>query len=115
MVAERANERRPITPRIVGAFYCMASLICAAAGASILMPRGTFDWMWAIKPGAYEQLRAVAPWSGLGFCLLALAMALTSIGCFQRKRWGWLLAVAIFAINGLTDAARLFAGEVLEG
>lgn len=71
--------------------------------------------MWRGKPAAYQQLLSMAPWSGGGFCLLAMAMALTSVGCFQRKRWGWMLAVAIFAINGLADAARLLAGEVLEG
>ena len=42
-------------------------------------------------------------------------MALTSVGCFRRKRWGWLLAVAIFALNGLADAVRLLTGAVLEG
>ncbi|MCC6789100.1 MAG: hypothetical protein IT547_14795 [Hyphomonadaceae bacterium] len=47
--------------------------------------------------------------------MLAMAMALTSVGCFQRKRWGWLLAVEIFATNGLAGAARLLAGEVVEG
>ncbi|MFZ2029964.1 MAG: hypothetical protein WAU68_06640 [Vitreimonas sp.] len=71
--------------------------------------------MWAIKPAAYRQLLVMAPWSGLGFCLLAMAMALTSVGCFRRKRWGWTLAVAIFAINGLADATRFLAGEVFEG
>lgn len=99
----------------MGAFYSLASLICAAAGASLLLPRGVFDWMWAIKPAAYRQLLVMAPWSGLEFCLLAMAMALTSVGCFKRKRWGCVLAVAIFAINGLADATRLAGGEVLEG
>ena len=107
--------RRPITPPIVGTFYCLAGLVCAAAGASLLLPRGAFVWMWSIKPAAYRQLLAMAPWSGLGFCLLSMAMALTSIGCFKRKRWGWVSAVAIFAINGLADAARLVGGEVFEG
>lgn len=109
------TQRRPITPMIVGSFYSLASLVCASAGISLLLPRGAFDWMWAIKPAAYERLRAMAPWSGLGFCLLALAMAITAVGCFRRRRWGWLLAVAIFTINGLADAARLIAGDVLEG
>ena len=115
MVAEPTIVRRPMTPPILGAFYCLASLICAVASASLLTPRGAFDWMWVIKPEAYAQLRAMAPRSGLGFCLLAVAMALASIGCFWRKRWGWLLAVTIFAINGLADGTRLIAGEFVDG
>ena len=76
MDSQELPRRRPITPMIVGAFYFLASLICAAAGLSLLLPRGGFDWMWAIKPTAYQQL---------------------------------------FAINGLADASRVLAGEVLEG
>lgn len=115
MDSQELPRRRPVTPMIVGVFYFSASLICAAAGLSLLLPRGAFDWMWAIKPAAYQQLLVMAPWSGIGFCLLAMAMALTSVGCFRRKPWGWVLAVAIFAINGLADASRVLAGEVLEG
>ena len=115
MDPQKLPPRRPITPMVVGAFYLLASLICAAAGVSLLLPRGGFDWMWTIKPAAYNQLLAMGPWSGIGFCLLAMAMALTSVGGLRRKRWGWLLAVAIFATNGIADAARLLAGEVLEG
>ena len=115
MEPQELPPRSPITPIVVGAFYFLASLICAAAGVSLLLPRGALDWMWAIKLAAYEQLRVIAPLTGFGFCLLAVAMALTSVGCFRRKRWGWMLAVVIFSINGLTDAARLFAGDVLEG
>ena len=108
-------RRHSITPAVLGAFYRLASVICAAAGISLLLPRGVLDWMWTIKPAAYQQLLAMAPWTGIGFCLLATLMALTSVGCFRRKRCGWMLAVAIFAINGLADGARLLAGEVLEG
>ncbi len=108
-------RRRSITPTIVGVFYALATLICATAGVSLLEPSGAFAWIWSIKPTAYQQLLAMTPWTGIGFCLLAIAMALTALGCLRRKRWGLTLAVAIFAINGLADAARLFAGEVLEG
>lgn len=78
-------------------------------------PRGACDWMWAIKPFAYLTLRAIAPWGGIGFLLLAAAMSLTAFGGLQHRRWGWTLAVAIFVVNALADAARLIAGDVLEG
>lgn len=113
--AKPIRPRRPITPLIVGGFYFLACAICSAAAASLLLPGPAFEWMWAIKRPAYQQLLAMAPWSGFGFAALAIAMALTSVGCFQAKRWGWVMAVAIFAVNGVADGARLFAGEVLEG
>lgn len=67
------------------------------------------------SPFAYLTLRAIAPWGGIGFLLLAAAMSLTAFGGLQHRRWGWTLAVAIFVVNALADAVRLIAGDVLEG
>ena len=54
-------------------------------------------------------------WLGPGFLLLGVIMLFASVGCFRRRRWGWWLAVGIFAVNGLADAGQLFLGHYLEG
>jgi hypothetical protein len=38
-----------------------------------------------------------------------------SAGCLLRRRWGWWLAIVIFAANGFGDAVQLATGHVLEG
>lgn len=55
------------------------------------------------------------PIVGVGFLLLAAVMAVTSIGCFAAKSWGWRLAVAIIGINAVADGARAVTGEIVEG
>ena len=42
-------------------------------------------------------------------------MVSASVGCFRRRIWGWWLAIAIFTINGLSDAGQILIGHFLEG
>ena len=46
---------------------------------------------------------------------MALLMALASFGMFVRRRWGWRLAIFIFAVSAMADAARIALGAVWEG
>jgi hypothetical protein len=114
-VPARAGAPAPRTPVVAGVFFAISTLICLAAGASLLTPGGPLEWMWRIKPAEYRQMLAMGPLAGAGFLALALAMAAASAGTFGRRRWGWRLAMGIFAVNGLGDAARIFTGAWTEG
>lgn len=89
--------------------------MCALAGASLLTPGGPLDWIWRAKPGEHRQLLEMGPAVGAGFLGLALIMALASMGSFARRQWAWKLALAIFAVNALADAARIPFGAAAEG
>jgi hypothetical protein len=51
----------------------------------------------------------------VGFLLLAALMAITVWGCLQRRRWGWQMAIAIFAANAAGDFGQILAGRIFEG
>lgn len=106
---------KPLAPKVLGLFFALATFICLTAGISLLWPETPLSGIWAIKPREYRELLALAPWSGLGFTILAVLMATTSFATFQRTKWGWRLAIVIFAVNGAADAARLVMGDVFEG
>jgi hypothetical protein len=89
--------------------------MCVLAGASLLTPGGPLDWIWRAKPDEHRQLLEMGPAVGAGFLGLAVVMALASLGSFARRRWAWPLALAIFAVNALGDAARIPAGALAEG
>jgi hypothetical protein len=113
---ENSNaERKPVVPATLSGFFALAACLCLAAGTSILAPDTPLRAMWAIKPAEYRLLLDLAPWSALGFLLLSATMAATSWGAIRRTRWGWALAIAIFAINGVGDVARILMGDVVEG
>ena len=104
-----------LTPVFLAGFFALAALICAVAGASLLDPEGPLSPMWRIKPDEYRQMLALGPFAGIGFLTLSTVMAAASVGTARRQRWGWRLGCAIFAVNGLADAARIPFGAVTEG
>jgi hypothetical protein len=103
-----------VTPMALGAFFACATILCGLAGASLLLPGGTLDGIWAWKQDEYRQLLALGPWVGSGFLALALAMAAASYGTFRRRRWGRRLAMLIFAINGRATRRGCSPGRSLK-
>ncbi len=110
-----SGDHRPVTPVAAGLFFAIATVLTAAAGVSLLSPNRSLDVIWRIKPRDHQALLAMGPLVGFGFCGLSVAMAAASIGCFGRLRWGWGLALTIFVVNGLADAARIPLGAPSEG
>jgi hypothetical protein len=96
-------------------FFLAATLMCAVAGITVLFPDTPLSVIWQIKPDAFAQLVALWPWSGIGFLLLSGFMGAAAWGCLRRRLWGWRMALAIFAANGLGDLGQIFAGRTLEG
>jgi hypothetical protein len=115
MAEGRSPGMRPLTPVLLGGFFVFATIMCLVAGLSLLTPSGPLDWIWRVKPAEHRQLLQFGPIVGIGFLGLALVMAGASIGSFTRRRWGWRLALAIFALNATGDAARIPSGAVWEG
>ena len=103
------------TPTVLALFFAFATLMCAFAAATLLFPGTPLDGLWRVKPDEHRQLLALGPAVGAGFAVLAVAMMAAGIGAWRRRRWGWALAVAIFAVNGLGDASRIVSGAVVEG
>jgi hypothetical protein len=99
----------------LGAFFAFATAMCALAGVSLLIPGGPLDWIWQLKPDEHRQLLEMGAAVGAGFLGLALVMALASFGSFARRGWAWTVALTIFSVNALADAARIPFGAPAEG
>jgi hypothetical protein len=103
------------TPVLLGLFFAFATLMCAFAAATLLDPGGPLDALWRIKPDEHRALLATGPLAGVGFGALAVIMALTSWGCFGRRRWGLQAAMVILAVNAAGDLIRAVSGRWAEG
>jgi hypothetical protein len=115
MAVYQIVEKRSHTQIGLASFFMIAAIICLAAGFTVLYPETPLSAIWWIKPDDFAQLVELRPWTGIGFLLLSGLMAVTAWGCLRRRLWGWKLAVAIFAANGLGDLGQIFAGHILEG
>jgi len=100
---------------LIAIFFAAATAILLTVGMALWAPGSGFEAVWHLYPERRPLLMAYRAWLAPGFLLLATAMASASLGCFRRRRWGWWLAVGIFTVNGLGDAAQLLSGHFLEG
>jgi hypothetical protein len=100
---------------LIAVFFAVATFILVAVGGALLFPGSTLEAIWRLYPVRRALLLPYRAWLAPGFLMLAVAMASASIGCFRLRKWGWWLAVTIFAINGLGDAIQIFLGHFPEG
>jgi hypothetical protein len=100
---------------LIAIFFAFATAVLFSVGTALLAPGSAFEAIWNLYPARRSLLMPYRAGLGPGFLLLGIVMASASIGCFRRRKWGWWLAVAIFTMNGLGDAAQLLLGRFLEG
>jgi hypothetical protein len=99
----------------VGLFLSFASLIALLAGISLVWTGTALDQIWRLNPSAYQHLAALGKLVGISFLVLSALLGIAAVGWFQRRLWGWRLAVAIIATQVLGDVVNLVLGHFLQG
>lgn len=108
-------KAKPVGIFLIAIFFALATCVLISVGLALLFPGTEMEAIWRLYPARRALLMPHRNWLGPGFLTLAFAMACASIGCFRRRTWGWSLAVAIFALNGIGDAVQLAMGHWIEG
>jgi hypothetical protein len=111
--ADNVEMPRGITA--VGAFLLFGATMASLAGATLIWPGTSLDSVWALNPIAHRQLASLGKPIGILFLLLSSTLAVAGTGWFQRRPWGWRLAVAVIAIQVLGDLVNFFRGDWLRG
>ena len=105
-------------PRPVGVFlialFFASTCVLLIVGTALVWPGTALDGVWDLYPSRRGMLMRCRSLLGPLFLALAIPMMAASTGCFLRRRWGWRLAVLIFAANGAGDVAQLFLGRYVE-
>ncbi len=89
--------------------------MAAYAAVTLLKPGTSLDVLWALNRRGHAGLLAMGTGAGLLFVVVSALLALTAAGWFQRRRWGWILAVAIISLNLVGDFANVLIGEAWKG
>jgi hypothetical protein len=99
----------------IGVFLLFGAVMAFLAGTSLVWRGTALDRMWVLNPRAYTELAPFGKTVGFLFLLLAAVLVLAGVGWFERRRWGWQLAVVIVATQVLGDFVNIFLGHTLQG
>lgn len=107
----------PKTPGFtaIGTFLFFGAIMSSLAAVTLLWRGTALDRVWALNPGAYQQLAPLGGTIGILFLLLGAALTTAGIGWFRQRLWGWRLAVVIIAIQVLGDVVNCVRGDLLRG
>jgi hypothetical protein len=106
-----------LTPAMtaVGVFLVFGACMSGLAGVTLLWRGTTLDRVWALNPTAYRKLAPLGRTVGPLFLLLSATMAFASVGWFNRRFWGWALAVGIISTQVVGDSINLVRGDFVRG
>lgn len=115
MPAHPDRSRTPPGFTAIGIFLFFGAIMASVAAAALLAPGTILDRLWSLNPSAHARLAPHGRIIGFLFLPLTTALACAGAGWFRRRQWGWMLTIAIMAIQALGDMINLVTGDYLRG
>ena len=107
---DRELQARPPGIRALIIFFLAGTLLSFLAGVSLLVPSAFFDAMWRVNPRGHDGLVRIGLWAVALLFAASISCAAAATGLWRRTRWGHGIAVALIAINLLSDFANAVVG-----
>jgi len=106
---------RPKGVIVVAAFGFAGTGLALLTGAMLLWPGTRFDWLWRLNESAHAGFVTLGRGAAILLFGVGAATFAAARGLMLGRRWGWRLAVAIFAVNVAGDLVRFAMGDWLKG
>jgi len=92
---------------VVTAFLVIAALMATFIGTLLLFPGSLLEWLWRLNPAARTAFESMGWPSSVLLFLVGAVAAGAAVGIRKRRKWGWWLAVLLFAVNIAGDVLSL--------
>jgi len=99
----------------IGVFLFLGAVMASLAGTTLIWRGTLLDQMWVLNRPAYRPLASLGEAVGIPFLVLSAALAVSGVGWFTRRTWGWRLAVFLIATQVLSDLINIFMGHFVRG
>jgi len=112
------NAPRTVTISIavVAGFLFLATAAATVTGVSLLFPSPIWDGLWNLNPRAREGFLRFGVVAGPLLLALGGVTCAAGIGFLRRRKWAWIVALALFAVNGAGDLVTLvWAHDLVRG
>ena len=106
---------RPKGVIVVAAFGFAGTAVALLSGAILLWPGTRLDWLWRLNESAHAGFLTLGRGAAILLFAVGVATFAAARGLVLGRRWGWRLAVAIFAVNVAGDLVRFLMGDWLKG
>ncbi|MFL5541450.1 MAG: hypothetical protein ACJ8J0_20860 [Longimicrobiaceae bacterium] len=90
----------------LGAFFAFGAGASGLAAVTLLWPGGPLDVTWRVNPDGHAALQRAGGWAVLLMLVVCAVCAATARGVWARRPWGRTLAIAVLALNLLSDLAN---------
>jgi hypothetical protein len=97
-----------ITALIV--FFAAGTVVSFLAGLSLLVPAAFPETMWRVNPRGHDGLVRLGLWGIVLLFAASSTCGAAAIGLWRRARWGHWMAMALIAINLVSDFANAVVG-----
>jgi hypothetical protein len=110
------TEKRPAGFVPLGIFFFFGATMASYAAFTLAVPGTFLDAAWRLNPVGHAALSSLGRIMAAPLLLLASVLLVAGLGWFRRRRWGWVLGLALIAINLAGDLSNLvFREELLKG
>lgn len=104
------SQKRPFGIAALSVFFLVGSLISFTAGFSFLVPGSFLEPMWRLNPHGHEGLLGIGLWAVALLFTASASCAAAAVGLWRRTRWGHIIAIALIAIQFLSDLVNAALG-----
>lgn len=104
------SETRPIGITVLSMFFLFGAAASFVSSVSLFFPGSFLESLWRLNPRARAGFTDMGGWAIILMGTVCLACAAAAVGLWRGARWGYWLAVALLAINLLSDIVNVLLG-----
>ena len=101
---------RPIGITALSVFAFVGAALAGLSAVSLALPGSPLEPMWRLNPRGHQGLAAMHGWAVPVLGVVSCACAVTGVGLWRRRRWGYLLAVLGLSIHIVGDILNFVLG-----
>src|SRR5262245_53384866 len=102
--------KRSLGIAALSVFSFVGAVLAGLAAISLAFPGGPLEPMWQLNPRGHQGLAGLHGWAVLLLAGVSGACGITGMGLWQRRRWGYALAVAGLSVHLVGDVFNVVSG-----